>query len=82
MDYRENCIEWLTGQTTCTITLSQSKYINKVKRLAEKHPKEVKIIHTNKDGSIVAKLPLSAIKINIMKHTKNTKKVDKEIDLE
>lgn len=82
MDFRENCIEWLTGQTTCTITLSQSKYINKVKRLAEKNPKEVKILHTNKDGSIVAKLPLSAIKINIISRSKTDKKVDKEIDLE
>ena len=82
MDYRENCIEWLTGQTTCTITLSQSKYINKVKRLAEKNPKEVKILHTNKDGSIVAKLPLSAIKINIISRSKGNEKHEKEIDLE
>lgn len=62
----ENVIEWLLNESQVTVTLSQRKYITKVKRLAEKYPDEVKIVYTNKDGSIVAHLPLSAIKINIV----------------
>lgn len=60
---KENNIEWLTGQRTATVTLSQPKHINKVKSLAEKY-EDVKIVYTNKDGSIVAKLPLKFIKIS------------------
>jgi hypothetical protein len=64
---RENVIEWLTGQTHITVTFSEKKYINKVKKLAEKFPNEVKITAVNKDGSIVAHLPKSALKLNVIK---------------
>ena len=60
---RENCIEWLNGQDRVTVTLSQGRLINKVKKLAEKY-KEVEILKENEDGTIVAKLPLKVIKIS------------------
>ena len=60
---RENNIEWLNGQQTVTVTLSQAKFINKVKRLAEQH-EGVRIVAENSDGSICAHLPLSFIKIS------------------
>ena len=40
----ENVIEWLIGQYTISCTLSQTKYINKIKKLAENHPDKVKIL--------------------------------------
>ena len=61
---RENVIEWLRDSKTASVTLSQGKYITKVKKLAEKFPEEVKIIAENKDGSIVAHIPTRCIKIN------------------
>ena len=61
----ENVIEWINGDTQVTVTLSQKKYISKVRKLAEKFPDEVQISYENKDGSIVAHLPLRAIKINL-----------------
>ena len=61
----ENVIEWITNDKTVTVTLSQRKYITKIRRLAEKFPDEVEIMHTNKDGSILAKLSIRAIKINL-----------------
>lgn len=64
---KENVIEWLTGQTHITVTFSEKKYINKVKKLAEKFPNEVKIKAVNKDGSIVAHLPKSALKLSVIK---------------
>ena len=66
MENSENCIEWLTGQHTITCTISQGKYISKIKRLAEKYPKKVNILAENDDGTILAKLPLKALKLNII----------------
>ena len=60
---RENCIEWLNGQERVTVTLSQGRLINKVKRLAEKY-KEVEIVKENSDGTLLAHLPLRFIKIS------------------
>ena len=62
---KENAIEWLTGQDTITLSLTQQRYITKVRKLKKKFPKLVKI-RTNKDGSIFAKLPLSALKFSII----------------
>ena len=63
-DLNENGIEWVTGDDTISCSFSQKKYVNKVKSLAKKFPDQVKVIE-NKDGSIFAKLPLSAFKLSI-----------------
>lgn len=65
----ENVIEWISGQTEITCTFTQTKWVNKAKALHEKHPDKVKIIDTNKDGSIVVKLPLKALKLSIIEKT-------------
>ena len=63
-DLRENAIEWINGQERVTVTLSQGRYISKVKRLAEKFPEEVDIVKENEDGTLLAHIPLNYIKIN------------------
>lgn len=65
-DIKENCIEWINGQDTISVTLSQGRYISKVKRLAEKYPDLVRILHENKDGSIFAHMPLKSLKLSII----------------
>ena len=60
---KENNIEWLNGQQTVTVTLSQGRFINKVKKLAEQR-EDVQIVAENSDGSICAHLPLKFIKIS------------------
>ena len=65
-ELRENSIEWLNGQDTVTVSFSQKKYINKVKKLAEKHPESVVILAENDDGSIFAHLPIKAVKLSII----------------
>jgi hypothetical protein len=65
--FNENVIEFITNDKTATVTFSQGRYVSKIKKLAEKFPDEVKIVYTNKDGSIVAHVPVSAIKLNIVK---------------
>lgn len=59
----ENVIEFLTGNSTCTVTFSSKRHANKVKTLAKQFPTEIQIVATNSDGSIVAHLPVSLISI-------------------
>jgi hypothetical protein len=63
-ELRENAIEWINGQDKVTVTLSQGRYISKVKRLADKFPEEVEIVKENEDGTLLAHIPLNYIKIN------------------
>lgn len=65
-DFKENCIEWLNGQDTISVTLSQGRYISKVRKLAEKYPDLVQILAENNDGSIFAHMPLKSLKLNII----------------
>ena len=62
---QENVIEWIKRDKEVTVTLANgTKYNSKVRKLAKKYPDEVKIVADNSDGSIVAHLPLSYIKIS------------------
>lgn len=61
---RENVIEFLQNEKIATVTFTQGRYITRIKDLAEKKPDECKITHTNRDGSIVAHIPVSWIRIN------------------
>lgn len=65
-DYsQENCIEWIRGQKTVTVTLANGTALcNKVKQFSEEYPEEVKITYVNGNGSIVAHLPLKYIRIS------------------
>ena len=66
MENPENCIEWITGQHTITCTISQGRFIKKIKNLAEKYPNKVRILKENSDGTILAKLPLKSLKLSII----------------
>lgn len=64
-DFKENCLEWLTGQDTITATLTQKRFINRVRRLSEQDG-SVQIVAENKDGSIVAHLPIRALHLFLL----------------
>lgn len=75
---QENVIEWLRNSETATVTFTQGRYITKIRKLAEKYPDKVQITAENKDGSIVAHIPVKSIKINIIEGrelTEDEKKV-------
>lgn len=72
-DFKENCIEWLNGQEVVTVTLSQGRYINRVKKLTQKC-KDVEIVAENEDGSILAHIPLKFIKISTPKQMSEEQK--------
>ena len=60
----ENCIEFLNNQHPITVSFCMQKWINKVKKLKEEHPDDVKILAENEDGSICARLPIKYLKIS------------------
>ena len=60
----ENCIEFLNNQHQITVSFCMQKWINKVKKLKEEHPDDVKILAENEDGSICARLPIKYLKIS------------------
>lgn len=59
----ENVIEFIKDSDVMGVTLSQGRFISKVKKLAKEHPEDVKIIAENKDGSIFAHIPVSYLSI-------------------
>lgn len=64
MDVNENVIEFVQNSNTATVTFTQGRYISRIRELAEKKPDKCQIMTVNKDGSIVAHIPTSWIKIN------------------
>ncbi|MBO5197413.1 MAG: hypothetical protein J6B85_02675 [Lachnospiraceae bacterium] len=60
----ENCIEFLRGQETATVTFSQGRYLARIRKLAVERPEECQITAENPDGSIVAHIPTKWIKIS------------------
>ena len=65
-DIDENVIQWLNGEKYITCTFTQKKYINKVKKIAQRTPEFVFDLIENSDGSIYCKLPLKALKLSII----------------
>lgn len=61
---QENAIEFVKNSPTATVTFSQGRYISKIKKLLAQYPEDVKLVCENTDGSIVAHIPVSYIKIN------------------
>ena len=59
----ECAIEWAKGDKVATVTFPRSRFNTRIRRLADEHPDEVQIRHENKDGSIVATIPVKYIHI-------------------
>lgn len=64
-ELKENVIEWYTGDKMISVTLSQKRYINRVKKLVEKHADMGCELVENRDGSVWARIPLSALHLTI-----------------
>lgn len=61
---KENCIEWLEGDTRVTVTTYRRKFKRKLLAYSAENPSEVEIIKENEDGSICAHIPLDYVKIS------------------
>ena len=60
----ENCIEFLSGERSAVVSITNRKHINRIKKLYEERKDDFKYFHENTDGSICAKIPLKWIKIS------------------
>lgn len=61
----ENVIEYFKGGKFATITAANStKLNNRIRKYAESHPDECQIISDNADGSLLAHVPVSWIKVS------------------
>ena len=76
---QENCIEWIKGSKTATVTFPKGRFTTKISKLAEQFPDEVQICHTNSDGSIVAHIPVKYIKIGRPKQVNYTEEQREEL---
>ena len=59
----ENTIKFVKDAKKATVTFSQGRYCSKIKKLSVSHPEECQILAENKDGSILAHVPVCWVKI-------------------
>lgn len=64
MENNENMIEFISGARTATVSFTNQKHINRMKKLYEERKDEFKYFKENEDGSVCAKIPLKWIKVN------------------
>ena len=64
MENSENMIKFISGTRTATVTFTNQKHINRIKKLYEERKDDFKYFVENPDGSVCAKIPLKWIKIN------------------
>ena len=80
-DVRENVIEWITGDDTVTVTLTQPRYITKVRKIvahyAERNDDRVTLVE-NRDGSVFARFPIECLNL-ALKRTVNMSEEQKEV---
>ena len=74
-DTYELTTTYIKGDSTFGVFTSIPKWINKITKLAEQYPDEVKITYTNDDGTINAELPITYLK---MSHPKKMSAEQKE----
>lgn len=63
----ENVIEFIENEKRATVTFSQGRFKSRIRKLAAEHPEECQIVKENKDGSLLAYIPVSWIKISPVK---------------
>lgn len=62
-NFRETAIDHVSGEDFMTFFSSEQKWLNMIHRLKEQYPNDVDIRHVNEDGSLVARIPASWVKI-------------------
>ena len=60
---RETDIEYIVGEPTLTVYTAEHKHIRRIKQYASDYPNDVIIVHENNDGSIVAKMPATWLRM-------------------
>ncbi len=59
----ENVIEFIKDAETATLQFCQMRYKSRIRKLAEKYPKECQIVAENPDGTLLVHIPVEWVKI-------------------
>ena len=62
-EINETVYDHIKGRDTVTVTAGEQWSVNMVRRLKAQRPDEVEIVAENKDGSVLAHIPLSWMRI-------------------
>lgn len=62
-EIKETVYEHESGKDTFTITAAERWSVSMVRKLREKHPEEVQIVAENSDGTLLARMPYSWMRI-------------------
>ena len=62
-DNVENGIEFITDSKTAVMQFSQGRFKTRIRKLAEKYSEECAILAENKDGTLLAHIPVEWVKI-------------------
>ena len=71
-DIRETAFDHVAGESIATFYTAERKWINTIHELKGQYPDEVDIRHVNDDGSLVAHIPVSWLKIRPKKKVNMT----------
>lgn len=63
VEVKETVYEHISGVETFTITAAERWSVAMLKRLKEKYPEQVEIVHVNRDGSMLARVPFEWMRI-------------------
>lgn len=66
-DFRETAFNYIAGEKTGTFYTGERKWINRLKKLAEENPEQVKVLHENDDGSILVEAPVRGFRYSLPK---------------
>jgi hypothetical protein len=71
---KETCFNYVDADKTAIFCSSEKKWINKILKLHEQYPDEVKIVHypEENDGMIYAEIPKKWLKISPPRQTNYT----------
>lgn len=61
----ENAVEFFNYDKTCTVSFTNQRFCNKMKKIYEKHPEQFERFEINPDGSVYARMPLKWLKISV-----------------
>lgn len=63
-DFKENMVEWISGEHYITVTLTDTKRMNRIKKIYEQRPDDFKFLLEDDNGYLTAKFPLKWLKFN------------------
>lgn len=69
-EIKEFNVNWVDCDDVVSVTAYQKKMINQLKKLAESHPEDIKIVAENEDGTICVHLAKKYVRVSFSEPNK------------